>query len=484
MNGGIAQASQDLHQKSPKMEEFVKNTQKRRTVASVAGIAALALTLAACGGGSGDGDSTADADGGGETDAAVDCADFADYGEFDGAEVEILSSIRDVEADALDESWAAFEECTGIDIVHNGIGEFEEQVVVQAEGGNAPDIAVFPQPGLLNRMVADGYIVPASDAVEAAVDEGWTEDWKAYGTIDGEFYAAPLMSSVKSFVWYSPTMFADAGYEVPETLDEMMALTEQIVADNGDGVVKPWCAGIESGGATGWPATDWVEDFVLRIAGPEAYDQWVTHEIPFNDPQIVESLEAVGAYMLNEDFMNGGIGDVRSIATTSFNDGGLPILDGNCYMYRMASFYEAQWPEGTNVAEDGDVFAFGLPGEAAGETPLLVGGEFVGAFNEEEATQAVQAYLASSHWANSRVSIGGVTSANLGVDPENAGSAILRLSIELLQDEGATVRFDGSDLMPSEVGAGEFWTQMTAWIDGTVDTQGAADAIEAAWPAN
>lgn len=453
----------------------MKNTQMRRSVASVAGIAALALTLAACGG-----------DGGGDgTSAAADCSAFEEYGTFDGAKVEILSSIRDVEADALDESWKQFEECTGIDVVHNGIGEFEEQVVVQAEGGNAPDIAIFPQPGLLNRMVNDGYIVAAPASVEAKVDEGWTEDWKNYGTVDGTFYAAPLMASVKSFVWYSPSLFTDGGYEVPTTLDEMMSLSEQIVTDLGaDGTVKPWCAGIESGGATGWPATDWVEDFVLRTAGPDVYDQWVTHEIPFNDPQIVAAIDAVGDYLLNEDFVNGGIGDVRSIATTSFNDGGLPILDGSCYMYRMASFYEAQWPEGTNVAEDGDVFAFGLPGESAGETPLLVGGEFVGAFNDAEATQAVQTFLASSEWANARVSIGGVTSANKGVDPENASSAILQLAIELLQDEGATVRFDGSDIMPSEVGAGEFWTQMTAWIDGTVDTKGAADAIEAAWPAN
>ena len=106
----------------------MKNTQMRRSVASVAGIAALALTLASCGGDGG-------CDG---TSAAADCSAFEEYGTFDGAKVEILSSIRDVEADALDESWKQFEECTGIDVVHNGIGEFEEQVVVQAEGEQAP----------------------------------------------------------------------------------------------------------------------------------------------------------------------------------------------------------------------------------------------------------------------------------------------------------------------------------------------------------
>nr|WP_163540946.1 ABC transporter substrate-binding protein [Occultella kanbiaonis] len=455
-------------------------TTARRTGAAVAGGLAFALALTACsgsdlGGGGGDGD-----DGGG--DAA--CEDYADYGTFEGDEVTILSSIREQEADQMEDTFVDFEECTGIDVVHNGIGEFETQVVVQAEGGNAPNLAIIPQPGLLARLVTDGYIVEPSEQTVTNAQEGWTEEWLNYGTVDGTFYAAPLMASVKSFVWYSPTAFAENGYEVPTTWDELIALSDQIVADHGaDGVVKPWCAGIESGGATGWPATDFIEDMVLREAGPEVYDQWVTHEIPFNDPQIYAATERAGSILRNEDYVNGGIGDSRSIATTSFNDGGLPILDGNCFMYRMASFYEAQWPEGTDVSPEGDAFAFYLPGDDADSKPLLTAGEFVGAFDDNEATQAVQAFMSSGEWANLRVTIGGVTSANNAVDPANASSDVLRLAIELLQDPDAVTRFDGSDLMPSAVGAGSFWTGMTEWIDGA-DTQTVLDQIEASWPAS
>src|SRR5699024_8051506 len=119
-----------------------------------------------------------------------------------------------LESDQLAESGAHFEESTGITVEHNGSGEFETQIRVQAEGGNPPDLAVFPQPGLLQTMVEGGYIVEAPDSVEAKTDEGWSEDWKDYGTVDGTFYAAPLMASVKSFVWYSPSLFAEGGYEV------------------------------------------------------------------------------------------------------------------------------------------------------------------------------------------------------------------------------------------------------------------------------
>src|SRR5690625_4190781 len=467
----------------------MKAHRRRRAGALAAGTATLALLLAACGeadslgGGSGSSGGGDDDGGGGVAAEAeeADCSAFEEYGTFDGETVTLFSSIREQEADQLQDTFAAFTECTGIAVDHNGSGEFEQQVVVQAEGGNAPDLAIFPQPGLLERMVSEGHVVPAPDAVEAKVDEGWSEDWKSYGTVDGEFYAAPLMASVKSFVWYSPSAFAENGYEVPETWDEMMDLTQQIADDHGSDTVKPWCAGIESGGATGWPATDWIEDVVLRSAGGDAYDQWVANELAFNSPEIVEAVDMAGAILKNDDYVNGGIGDSRSIATTSFNDGGLPILDGNCFMHRQANFYEPQWPEGTVVADDGDVSAFYLPSATADEVPVLVAGEFVVAFNDNEATQAVQAFLSSSEWANTRVEIGGVISANLGVDASLASSDVMREAIEILQDENSVVRFDGSDMMPSEVGAGSFWSGMVDWINGS-DTQDVLDQIESSWP--
>ncbi len=451
---------------------------KRAHIVTLTGAAALALTLAGCGGA----DSLGGGGGGGDA-TDVDCSAFEAYGKHEGKKVTIMSSIREKEADDLQATFDAFTKCTGITVEHNGIGEFENQVVLQAQSGNASDIAIFPQPGLLARMVKEGYIKPAPEAVEKNVDEGWSEDWKTYGTVDGKFYAAPLMASVKSFVWYSPSAFKEKGYEVPETWEELMALTDKIAKENTDGATKPWCAGIESGGATGWPATDWIEDLVLRVGGGEAYDKWVTHEIPFNDPIVKESAEKAGAILTSDEYTNGGIGDSRSIASTSFNDGGQPILEGKCFMHRQASFYEAQWPKDTKVGEDGEVFAFPLPPVKEGEVPLLVGGEFVGAFNDKPETQAVQAYMASGEWANTRVKIGGVTSANKAVDPANASSPMLKKAIELLQDKNAVVRFDGSDLMPSEVGAGSFWTGMTQWIDKTKDLDTVLAEIDASWPA-
>lgn len=451
----------------------------RRYGVGIAGGLVTALALAGCAGD----DLGGGSNGGGDAGSGdMDCSAYEQYGTFEGEQVTISSTISDQEGDQLVESWADFVSCTGITIEHNGTNEFESQIFVQVEGGNAPDLAIFPQPGLMQRMHANDHLVAAGDDVVATAEENITEDWLSYGKLDGTQYGVPIMGSVKSFVWYSPSTFEENGYEIPETWDDMMALTDQIVADHGSDAVKPWCFGIESGGATGWPATDFLEDMVLREAGPDVYDQWVNHEIPFDDPQIVASLERAGSILQNEDYVNGGIGDPRSIASTPWADAGLQVLEDNCFMFRGASFFEAQLPDGTDVSPDGDIFAFYLPADTADEQPLLVAGDYVAAFNDNEATQAVQQYLASPEWANTRVSIGGVVSPNQGVDPANASSDVLRLTLELMQDDAAVARFDASDLMPSQVGAGTFWSEMTAWIDGQKDAESALAAVESSWP--
>jgi alpha-glucoside transport system substrate-binding protein len=320
--------------------------------------------------------------------------------------------------------------------------------------------------------------------VEANVDEFFSESWKEYGSVDGTFYAAPLGANVKSFIWYSPAMFEEAGYEVPQTWDELVSLTEEIAASG----AKPWCMGVESGDATGWPATDFLEDMVLRTAGPEVYDQWVAHEIPFNDPQILEALEMMGEIVKNPDYVNGGLGEVNSIASTPWTDAGFPILDGTCWLHRAANFYQTQWPEGTEVAEDGDVFAFYFPVvDEGGQRPVLGGAEFVAAFDDRPEVQAFQAFLSSPEWANEKAKVtdtGGWVSANNGLDPENLTTDFDKLGAEILADPESVIRFDGSDLMPGAVGTGTFWTEMVNWFANDKDDKAVLDSIEASWPAS
>ncbi|MEJ3652169.1 ABC transporter substrate-binding protein [Actinomycetes bacterium KLBMP 9759] len=449
-----------------------------RTTTLMAAAIGTSLVLAGCGGTGGGGATAPSAQG-------PECAAFTQYGDLNGKTITVYTSIVTPEDQPHIDSYKAFESCTGATVKYEGSKEFEAQLPVKVAAGTPPDIAFIPQPGLLASLVRDNKAIkPAPAAVSANVDKYYPETFKSAGSVDGTLYAAPLGANVKSFVWYSPTKFKEKGYAVPKTWDEMLTLSNTISAAG----EKPWCAGIGSGDATGWPLTDWLEDTMLRENGPEVYDQWVKHEIPFNDPKVAAALDRVGGILKNPAYVNGGLGDVSSIATTTFQDGGLPILDGTCYMHRQANFYAANFPEGTDISENGAVYAFELPPvDASKPTPILVGGEFVAAFTDRPEVQAFQAFLSSPEWSNAKAKAGsdigqsGWLSANTGLDAANLSNPIDKLSVQVLQDSNNTFRFDGSDLMPKAIGSAAEWKGMTDWITGksTADT---LTFIEQAWP--
>jgi alpha-glucoside transport system substrate-binding protein len=444
----------------------------RNYLLPAAAVGVLALSLTACSGSTGGTGSTGAAAGG-------DCSAYSSYGKHDGKTVSVYSTIVDIEATNLEAAWEPFEQCTGITVKYEGSKEFETQIGVRAKAGNAPDVAIFPQPGLMADQARTGNLKEAPKAVSDLVDKNWSADWKKYGTVDGKFYTAPMLANVKGYVWYAPKTFQDKGWEVPKTWDEMLTLSKTIADDK---TMKPWCAGFESGEATGWPGTDWIEDVVLRAEGPEVYDQWVSHQIPFNDPKIVEAINTTGEVLLNQEFVNGGFGDVRSILTTGFAQAGQPVLDGQCAMHHQANFQAANWPEGTVVAPEGDVWAFMTPPiDASRGESITGGGEMIGAYKDTPEVQAYLAYMASADFANNRVKLGGVISANKGLDPNNAQSELDKQSIKLLQDPKTVFRFDGSDLMPGAVGSNSFWKGIVTWLNGT-PAQEVADTIESSWP--
>ncbi len=412
------------------------------------------------------------------------CADYGVYGKYSGAKVTIYTSITDPELALHVKSVKQFEQCTGIDVQYTGDKEFETALKTKVQGGNAPDLAIFPQPGLLQTFATAGTLKPASQAVTAEAEKNWNASWVGYGTVGGYYFAAPLGGNVKSLVWYSPKYFKQWGYTVPTTWADMITLSDKMAADGH----KPWCVGIESGTATGWVLTDWMEEVMLRMYGPDVYDQWTNHQIPFNDPKVQNVLNEVGKIVKNPKYVNAGIGDVKSIATTSFAKAGLPVETGKCMLHAQANFYAANWDKGYTVAENGDLFAFYEPpiSDKFGK-PVEGGGEFVGAFADRPEVEATQLYLASALWAtnkakeNAASNTSGWASANMNVDKTVFKDPVDKLSVDILTDPTATFRFDASDLMPASVGAGTFWTQMTQWILGQ-STKDALDKVEASWP--
>ena len=437
----------------------MKKIKRGRKLAPVISLAAISMLLAGCSGGADPNDPNAS---GGGSEAQV--------GQADGV-VDIYGPVTGIEADLLEKSWAQWSEDNDIKIRYTGDKNFESQIGIKVQGGDTPDLAVFPQPGLLQATVAQGKVQKLPDAVQTQLQNNWSEDWQNYGKVDGVQYGVPLMASVKGYIWYSPKQFEEWGVSVPKTWDEMINLGTEISEKTNE---PAWCAGFASGEASGWPGTDWIEDAVLRQSGTEAYDKWVAGDLEFTSPEITSAFDSVGKILLDPKQVNAGYGDVKSINATAFGDVGTAVAKGSCPLTHQASFLEGYVLDAKNadgdkatVAPDGDVWAFIAPPAKADDPVSVVGGgEFVAAFSNDEDTAKVQEYLASADWANSRVGLGGVISANSGLDPKNASSDLLRSAVEILQDPNTTFRFDGSDLMPKSVGSDSFWKGLVDWIDG------------------
>jgi alpha-glucoside transport system substrate-binding protein len=404
------------------------------------------------------------------------CAPYGDYQGHRGSTVKVYSPTRGTEADALIKAWEPFEVCTGISISYDVYTTFD--LVGQVNAGKAPDLAFFWVPSEMTASARAGVLKPVGAALMANIDRYFSAEWQRYGSIDGKLYGVPIDAAVKSLVWYSPKFFAAKGYPVPHTWDQMLALSDRIAADG----IKPWCAGIEEGFASGWPVTDWLEDTLLRTAGPDVYDQWMDHKIPFDDPRVAAALDRVGGILKNPKYVNGGHGGVESVATTAVQEGGLAILQHTCAMHRQASFYTSSWPTIAKIAEDGDVYAFYLPPvDTSARHPVLGGATFASAVNDKPEVRAVLTYLASPEFANRRATTGNVVSVNKEFDKSLLSAPIARLCATVLEDPEVTFRYDASDLMPESVGAGSFWAGMVAWIKGE-STATALHQIETSWP--
>jgi len=400
-----------------------------------------------------------------------------------GTEVVITGPERsEEEAGAIQIALDAFAEESGISISYTGSADWESEVNVQVDGGSPPDISYFPQPGKLADFARDGALLPLPDEVAATVEANWSEAWSVFGNVDGTQVGIPVKNTMKSLVWYKPALFEAKGYEIPTTFDDFVALTGDMIG-NGD---TPLCVGVESGTATGWAYTDWVEEMVLRFEGPEVYDQWVSHEIPFNDPAIVTQMQTVLDLWNTEGmvFASGG-----TIVSTAFGDNAVPLFDEECMMHRQASFFSGFFDPGTPFADGSedaiDVFYF--PSNEG--SPVLGSGTLAAAFADRPEVWAVMEYVSGPEYAALRQSaqselngggVSGFLSAVKGLDQ----SVYTPLELSILDGlaSASVVRFDASDLMPADVGAGTFWTEGSNAISGQITGQEAADKIEASWP--
>ena len=394
--------------------------------------------------------------------------------------VEIMYGFGGDQSKGFEGAMAEFAKSSGITIKFTDASQsFDTLIRPRVQGNNPPDIALFPQPGLMLDFAKQGKMQDLStmlniDQVRSSLIPGALEAT----TQDGKVYGVIMSANMKSLVWYPKKAFEAKGYKVPTTIAELEALTNQIKADG----TTPWCVGIASAGATGWVGTDWMEDFVLRYGGPEKYDQWVKHEIPFTDPVVVQAGQEFEKLALADGQVYGGRkGVVSADYATAIN----PEFDDppKCFLHKQGNFITTKGflTEKARANLEENVGVFQLPGASATDKPMLGGGDSAGAFTNDDDVKKTLEFITSPTFKFSNPEAYPYISPHKDFDTSNYADASTKEVAEL--GYGSTVfRFDGSDLMPGAVGAGSFWKGMTAWISGQQSLDETLKNIDESWP--
>ncbi len=384
--------------------------------------------------------------------SAVMAADVTVMGVWGGAELEAFNKVM-----------AAFEAKTGLDVEFEGTRDLPTVVTTRIEAGNPPDVVALQGLGMIKDYASRGSLVDLRDVLDVdEIRENFGQTWIDLGSYEEGLYGLYISADVKSFVWYNPRIFAVKGYSLPETWEEMQALEAEMIA-NGD---TPWSVGLESGAASGWPGTDWIEDIMLRTASPEVYDAWVNHDIPWTDPRVKRAFEIFGDIVRDPEMVWGG---PITVAATNFGDAANPLFTDppQAYMHRQASFITSFIKESNPELEAGadfDFFPFPAIDEEFG-TPVLGAADMMAMMNDTPAARKFVQFLATAEAQSIWVGELGKIGINKNIDPAVCPDDLTRSMAEVLQN-ASVFRFDGSDLMPAAVGAGAFWTGVMNYVTG------------------
>lgn len=413
------------------------------------------------------------------------CASGGDGSGSEGDTVTIMGAFTDAQAAAFQADLDTWSETSGISVTYDGNTDFQTAIVARVTAGNAPDIAIYPQPGVLKSQTQALFPLEELGIDVEAITAGQANGLGDIAVVDGQTFGLPYSINVKSLVWYNPAAFEAAGLAVPTTDAELTALQQTIVDE---GLGYPWCVGLESGAGTGWPATDWLEEYVLRYGGLEEYNAWIAGDVLFDSPLVMQAGEKVAEELLAPDKVNGG---GAGAATTSFQTAGNQLFvegkdNGQCFMMRQGSFIADFFPDDIKAQIDaGDlsnINFFQLPSPEGTDTAMLGGGDLVGAFSNSDATKQVVEYITSKEFGTNGYAGQAIfLSPHNDFDTSNYTTEFQKNAHELLSNS-TLFGFDASDQMPGEVGAGTEWVELTNWFAGQKSMEDAFRDIDASWP--
>jgi alpha-glucoside transport system substrate-binding protein len=319
-----------------------------------------------------------------------------------------------------------------------------------------------------------GKLVDLSKIVDmTAYNQQYAKSWTDLGTVDGKFVGIFIKAAAKGFIWYDPKVWNAKGFQIPKTWDDLMKLSTQM-ADSG---TTPWCIGLESGAASGWPGTDWLEDIVLRQSGPEVYNNWWQGNLAWTSPEITKAWQAWGQIVGNPKMVFGG---ANTMLTTNFGDIGNNLFTNppGCYMMHQATFitdFLVKGTPGVKPVEDFNFFPFPPFGTSGGNS-LEVAGDLFGMFKDTPQSRALIKYLVTPEAQDIWVKRGGAISPNKNVPINTYPDQLSQQGAQALVNAQVTV-FDASDLMPDAMNTA-FWKAILDYVQNPGNLNGILGNLE------
>ncbi len=429
-------------------------SKRGRTSLVVAVVLAVTSTLAACGSGGGD---------------------------SDDKKVEVWMSVDPLVFAGLKKQIVAEAKAKGITADVQKVDNINQLIMTKIQANDTPDIALIPQPGVVADMVKRNAAKPLDDVVDMdSLKSDMVPGTLEAGSVDDKLYGLLINMNVKSLVFYPKQAWDKAGYKAPDSLDALKALGDQIKKSG----TPPWCFAIGADAATGWPATDWIEDMIMHQSGSDVYKDWVTNKVKFDSPEVKEAATTFEDLVLADGNVAGGR---KSVASTAFGDADNPMWDKpkpGCMLLKQGNFIVSKdfMPADVVADVDKNIGVFGFPpAEAGGENPTEGGGDMATLLSDTASAKTVMKILAGKTMGKDAAPTSSFISPHTDFDVSLYPSDLTR-SIADVAYKTDEFLFDGSDAMPGAVGAGSFWKDMTAWITEDEDLDTALKNIDSSWP--
>jgi alpha-glucoside transport system substrate-binding protein len=383
-----------------------------------------------------------------------------------GGSVQLVASWSGNEQDVLQKDiLAPFEKDTGIQVNYTGTRDMMAILTTRVSAGNPPDLVAFPNPGQMRQFADQGKLVDLSGILDmATIKKDYAQGWLDRGTVNGKLVGLFTKAAAKGFIWYNVHQKDQNNFAIPQTWDQLISLSKKIAQNTG---TAPWSIGLESGQASGWPGTDWIENIFLKMWGPTEYQKWYQGKLAWTSDEVKKAFQAWGQIVANKNMVYGG---AQNMLSTNFGDAADPLFQNppKAYLTFQATFLEGFITDHfKNLKPGKDFNIFRFPSiDPKYAKSLEVSGDALSMFNNNKQSAALIKYLSTAGAQAAWIKTGAI-SPNTAVPLSKYDDPITKQAAQIMANTDIVV-FDASDSMPAQMNSA-FWTAILNYVKNPSD---------------